>query len=44
MDMDFKSNPFIWIWIGSRLDFEKSNPWPPLLDYACDKYFIWIKE
>jgi len=31
MDMNFKSNPFILIWIGSRLDFEKSSPWPPLL-------------
>ena len=35
MDMDFKSNPFIWIWIGSRLDFEKFNTTPNInLVYA----------
>jgi len=28
--MDFKSNPFIGIWIGSRYDFGKSNPCPAL--------------
>ena len=27
----FQINPFIWIWIGSRLDFGKSNPCPPLI-------------
>jgi len=45
MDMDFKSNPFIWIWIGSRLDFEKSNPWPPLLtDDAANSYMAGFKD
>jgi len=47
--MDFKSNPFIWIWIGYRLDFGKSNPCPPLAKaFEINHLFFraeeWAKE
>ena len=30
MDLDYKSDPNIWIWIEFGLDYPKLNPWPPL--------------
>jgi len=43
MDMDFKSNPFVLIWIEYRLDFKESNPWPPLQIYYVSS-LSWVND
>ena len=38
--MNFKSNPFIWIWIRSRLDFKIQSMTTPSYDKPTQMAFV----